>query len=186
MKLKTYAEHKIHGAILDSLRSIDWAPRNKRRKGKQIEAAIMAQEKKLHRAPLEEEVAQQLGIEVEEYRRWLVETRGLNLMPLEQGPVGDGEGSDVLRFISDEHEEWPSVLLERSELRRLLIETIEKLPEVERTIVTLYYRRELTLREIAQVVSLHETRVSQLKSQAILRMRAAMRARWPGASEPRR
>ncbi len=186
IKLKTYAEHKIRGAILDSLRSIDWAPRNKRRKAKQIEAAITEMEKKLQRAPEEPEVAAQLGVSLEEYRRWLVETRGLNLAPLEQASSGGGEGSDVLRFISDESEEWPLQQLERSELRRLLIETIERLPEVERTIITLYYRRELTLRQIAAVVELHETRVSQLKSQAILRMRASIRSRWPGASEPRR
>lgn len=186
VKLKTYAEHKIRGAILDSLRSIDWAPRNKRRKAKQIEAAIGELEKSLKRAPDELEVAQQLGLSLEEYRRWLVETRGLNLAPLEQGPNSQGEGSDVLRFVSDESEEWPLQQLERSELRRLLIDTIERLPEVERTIVTLYYRRELTLRQIATVVELHETRVSQLKSQAILRMRASIRARWPGQSEPRR
>src|SRR5690606_12777743 len=126
IKLKTYAEHKIRGAILDSLRSIDWAPRNKRRKAKQIEAAIIELEKKLQRAPEEPEVAAQLSLSLEEYRRWLVETRGLNLAPLEQASTGGGEGSDVLRFISDESEEWPLQQLERSELRRLLIDTIER------------------------------------------------------------
>lgn len=179
VKLKTYAEHKIRGAILDSLRSLDWAPRNKRKKSKLIEAAIQQQEKVLHRAPTEEEVARQLDITLEEYRKWLVEIRGINLAPMEQGPTGDGEGSDVLRFVSDDEDEWPSALLERAELKRLVAETIENLPDVERTIVTLYYRREFTLRQIAKVVSLHETRVSQLKSQAILRMRSTLRAKWP-------
>ena len=179
VKLKTYAEHKIRGAILDSLRSLDWAPRSKRRKSKQIEAAIQAQEKILHRTPSEDEVAVHLGITLEEYRKWLVEIRGINLAPMEQGPTGDGEGSDVLRFVSSDEDDWPSMQLERAELRRLVAETIEKLPEVERTIVTLYYRREFTLREIAKVVSLHETRVSQLKSQAILRMRGTLKRRWP-------
>lgn len=179
VKLKTYAEHKIRGAILDSLRSLDWAPRNKRKKSKQIEAAIQAREKVLHRSPTEEEIAAHLDITLEEYRRWLVEIRGINLAPMEQGPTGDGEGSDVLRFVSDKEEDWPSAQFERTELRRLVSSTIERLPDVERTIVTLYYRREFTLREIAQVVSLHETRVSQLKSQAVLRMRTALKRRWP-------
>ena len=179
VKLKTYAEHKIRGAILDSLRSLDWAPRNKRRKSKMIEAAIQEQEKRLQRSPTEEEVAHHLDITLAEYRKWLVEIRGINLAPMEQGPTGDGEGSDVLRFVSDDEEEWPSALLERAELRRLVADTIDNLPEIERTIVTLYYRREFTLRQIAKVVSLHETRVSQLKSQAILRMRSALRAKWP-------
>ena len=179
LKLKTYAEHKIRGAILDSLRSLDWAPRNKRKKAKLIEAAITAQEAKLHRSPTEEEVAKHLEISLEEYRRWLVETRAVNLAPMEQGPTGDSEGSDVLRFISGDDDEWPTKQFERAELKRLVTQTVGRLPDVERTIITLYYGKELTLREIAQVVSLHETRVSQLKTQAILRMRSALRTKWP-------
>jgi len=179
VKLKTYAEHKIRGSILDSLRSLDWAPRNKRRKSKLIEAAISEQEKKLHRAPTEEEVSRQLGITLKEYRQWLVEIRGINLAPMEQGPTGDSEGANVLRFVSDDENDWPSKLFERSELRRLVAKTIDRLPEVERTIVSLYYGKEFTLRQIARIVSLHETRVSQLKSQAIVRMRATLKAKWP-------
>lgn len=179
VKLKTYAEHKIRGAILDSLRSLDWAPRNKRRKSKQIEAAIGLLERNLKRAPTEDEVAAHLSISLEEYRRWLVEIRGINLAPMEQGPTGEGEGSSVLRFISDDEDEWPSALLEQSELRRVVADLIARLPEVERTIITLYYTKEFTLREIAKVVDLHETRVSQLKSQAILRLRSAMHMKWP-------
>jgi len=179
VKLKTYAEHKIRGAILDSLRSLDWAPRNKRRKSKLIEAAITAAEKKLQRSPVEEEVAAELSVTLEEYRQWLVEIRGINLAPMEQRGPGQGEGTDVLRFVSDDEEQWPSHLFERAELTRLVAATIERLPEIERTIMTLYYHQELTLRQIARVVQLHETRVSQLKSQAVLRMRAALRAKWP-------
>ena len=179
VKLKTYAEHKIRGAILDSLRSLDWAPRNKRRKAKLIEAAIVEAEKKLKRTAVEEEVAQHLGVPIEEYRQWMVEVRGINLAPLEQGGPAGGEGTDLLRFISDTDEEWPSQLFERSELERLVASTIERLPEIERTIITLYYHKEMTLRQIARIVSLHETRVSQLKSQAILRMRSALHAKWP-------
>ena len=88
---------------------------------------------------------------------------------MEQAGPGEGEGTDVLRFISDDEEQWPSKLLERSELSRLVATAIERLPEIERTIITLYYHKELTLRQIAQIVHLHETRVSQLKSQAVLR-----------------
>jgi RNA polymerase sigma factor for flagellar operon FliA len=98
---------------------------------------------------------------------------------MEQGGMGPGEGTDVLRFISDEEDQWPSSLFERAELKRLVAATIERLPDVERTIVTLYYQKELTLRQIARVVQLHETRVSQLKSQAVLRMRAALCGKWP-------
>ena len=129
-------------------------------------------EKTLQRTPVEEEVAEQLGVTIEQYHQWLVEIRGINLAPLEQGGPSDGEGTDLLRFIYDENDEWPSQQFERTELERLVARTIERLPEIERTIITLYYHKEMTLRQIARIVSLHETRVSQLKSQAILRMRS--------------
>jgi RNA polymerase sigma factor for flagellar operon FliA len=101
---------------------------------------------------------------------------------MEQGGSGPGEGTDVLRFVSDDEEQWPSRLFERAELEKLVASIIDRLPEVERIIVTLYYHQELTLRQIAKVVQLHETRVSQLKSQAVLRIRAALRAKWPSGS----
>lgn len=179
IKLKTYAEHKIRGAILDSLRSLDWAPRNKRRKSKLIERAISEVEKTMQRSATEEEVAENLEISLKEYRRWLVEIRGINLAPLEQPGGADGEGTNVLRFASGDEGQWPSNLMERSELKNLVATTIERLPEMERTIITLYYHREMTLRQIAQIVHLHETRVSQLKSQAVMRMRVSLRAKWP-------
>lgn len=179
VKLKTYAEYKIRGAILDSLRGLDWAPRQKRRKAKQIEAAIAASEQRLKRAPNEEEIAAQLGIGLEEYHEWLVEIRGLNIASLEY--AGPEQGRDMLHYIPDSEENLPSTLLERSELERLVAESIEQIPEIERTVISLYYQEELTLREIAQVVKLHESRISQLKSQAILRLRARIAAQWPAS-----
>jgi RNA polymerase sigma factor for flagellar operon FliA len=178
VKLKTYAEYKIRGAILDSLRGLDWAPRQQRRKSKQIEAAISAVEQREHRAPTEEEIARELGLSMEEYREWLVDVRGLNLGRLE-GNSPDDDGRDLLKYISDDEESWPNRILERSELERLLGQAIEKMPYVERTILGLYYTEELTLREIAKVVRLHESRVSQLKSQAILRLRSLVEKKWP-------
>jgi RNA polymerase sigma factor for flagellar operon FliA len=177
VKLKTYAEYKIRGAILDSLRGLDWAPRQKRRKTKQIEAAIAAAEQLVQHSPTEEEIAQQLGIPLAEYHEWLVETRGLNVGSLEY--AGNENGRDLLHFIPDAADKLPSTLLERSELERLVAEGIDQIPEIERTILSLYYHEELTLREIAQVVNLHESRISQLKSQAILRLRARLAAQWP-------
>jgi RNA polymerase sigma factor for flagellar operon FliA len=178
VKLKTYAEYKIRGAILDSLRGLDWAPRQQRKKSKQIEAAIASIEQRVQRAPAEEEIAAELGLSMDEYREWLVDVRGLNLGRLEANSP-DEEGRDLLRFISDDEESWPNRLLERRELERLLAGAIDKMPQVERTILSLYYHKELTLREIAKVVRLHESRVSQLKSQAILRLRAYIEKRWP-------
>jgi RNA polymerase sigma factor FliA len=178
VKLKTYAEYKIRGAILDSLRGMDWAPRQQRKRVKMIEAAIARLEQKNHRAPTEDEIARELELSTEEYHEWLIDVRGVNLGSLE-GNAPEEEGRDLLRFVSDSEEHWPSRIVERAELERLLAQAIEKMPYVERTVLSLYYHEELTLREIAKVVKLHESRVSQLKSQAILRLRAYLEKRWP-------
>jgi RNA polymerase sigma factor FliA len=178
VKLKTYAEYKIRGAILDSLRGLDWAPRQQRKRSKQIEAAIAVIEQRVHRAPTEDEIAAQLGVPMEEYHEWLVDIRGVNLGSLECAS-GDEDGRDLLKYISDDEENWPSRLLERSELEKLLATALDKMPYIERTVLSLYFHEELTLREIAKVVKLHESRVSQLKSQAILRLRSYIEKRWP-------
>ena len=179
VKLKTYAEYKIRGAILDSLRGLDWAPRQQRKRSKQIEHAIAAIEQRVHRAPSEEEIAKELKLTIEEYHEWLVETRGLNLGTLETASPEDEHGRDLLNYISDDEEQWPSRQLERSELQKLLAEAITKMPEMEKTVLSLYYYEELTLREISKIVRLHESRISQLKTQAILRLRSYMEKRWP-------
>jgi RNA polymerase sigma factor FliA len=182
VKLKTYAEYKIRGAILDSLRGMDWAPRQQRKRVKMIEAAIAAIEQRNHRAPSEDEIAKELSLTTEEYHEWLVEVRGVNLGSLE-GSSNDDDGRDLLNFVADNEEHWPNRLFEKSELARLLTEAIDRMPYVERTVLSLYYHEELTLREISKIVKLHESRVSQLKSQAILRLRAYLEKRWPMTRE---
>jgi RNA polymerase sigma factor for flagellar operon FliA len=176
VKLKTYAEYKIRGAILDSLRGLDWAPRQKRRMARQVQAAILAASHRLHREPTEEEIAGELEINLVEYHEWLADLQGLNIGTLEY--AGD-EGQDVLSYAADDEAKLPSRLFERAELEKLLAEAIEQMPHIDRTVISLYYREELTLREIGQVVHLHPSRISQLKSQAILRLRAYMAKRWP-------
>jgi len=178
VKLKTYAEYKIRGAILDSLRGLDWAPRQQRRRSKQIELAVATAEQKLQRAPTEEEIAEELSITLEEYHEWLSEVRGLNVGSLES-PGGEDDGRDLLRFVADKEEDWPSRVLERAELRKILAQAVSRMPYIERTVLGLYYHEELTLREISRVVNLHESRVSQLKTQAIVRLRAFLRKKWP-------
>ena len=178
VKLKTYAEYKIRGAILDSLRGLDWAPRQQRKRSKQIESAIASSEQRLHRAPTEEEIAAELKLTLADYHEWLVDTRGVNMGSLECATPGE-DGHDLLKYISDDEEHLPSRILERSELLNLLATAIERIPEVEKLVLSLYFREELTLREIAKIVNLHESRVSQLKSQAILRLRTYIEKRWP-------
>jgi RNA polymerase sigma factor for flagellar operon FliA len=128
--------------------------------------------------PTEEEIAAELGLGLEEYHEWLVELRGINVGSLEHSPREE-EGRDLLRFLSDNEEEWPSRLYEKQELLRMLGQAISRMPSIERTILGLYYQNELTLREISRVVNLHESRVSQLKTQAILRLRTLFEKRWP-------
>jgi RNA polymerase sigma factor FliA len=179
VKLKTYAEYKIRGAILDSLRGLDWAPRQQRKRAKMIEAAIARAEQDLHRTPTELEIAAKLGVSLEEYHEWLVEIRGLNIGSLETAPPDEEGSRDLLQFVSGNEEEWPSHQFERKELQRLLAESIARMPDVEKTVLSLYFYEELTLREISKIVKLHESRISQLKSQAILRLRSAMQKQWP-------
>lgn len=173
VKLRTYAEYKIRGAMLDSLRGMDWASRQQRRRGRMIEAAIALLEHKLNRVPTEEEIADELGVTLERYQDWLSAARSLTIGSLES-VQGEDDGRSLLRHVSDRSEKSPAQIVEQAELETLLASAITQLPEVEKTILSLYYYEEMTLREIASILDLHESRISQLKSQAILRIRSVM------------
>jgi RNA polymerase sigma factor for flagellar operon FliA len=177
VKLKTYAEYKIRGAILDSLRSMDWASRHRRKKYKEIEAAITIAERRWKRPPTEEEIAAELNLTLEEYRARLVEVQGLTLGSLEM-TIGPEQGQDLLSIIPSE-DELPSVAVERVELERLIARAIDQLPELEKLVLALYYQEELTLREIGDIVNLRVSRVSELKTTSILRLRAFVSQQWP-------
>ncbi|MDQ2839993.1 MAG: FliA/WhiG family RNA polymerase sigma factor [Acidobacteriota bacterium] len=177
VKLKTYAEYKIRGAILDSLRGMDWASRHRRKKYKEIERAISSAEQKHHRPPTEEEIAGELNLTVEEYRTRLVEVQGLTLGSLEM-TIGPDSGQDLLSIIPS-GDELPSAALERSELERLIARAVDQLPEPEKLILALYYQEELTLREIGDIVNLRVSRVSELKTTSILRLRTYVAQQWP-------
>lgn len=178
VKLKTYAEYKIRGAILDSLRSLDWASRHRRKKYKEIEAAIAQAERKLQRPPTEEEIAAELKMTLLEYRERLVEVQGLTLGSLEMNVGTENGGQELLSLIPSE-DELPSASLERTELERLIADAIERLPEAEKLVLALYYQEELTLREIGEIVKLRISRVSELKTLSILRLRSYVAAQWP-------
>ena len=177
VKLKTYAEYKIRGAILDSLRSMDWASRHRRKKYKEIEAAISSAERRVQRPPTEEEIAAELQLSLEEYRARLIEVQGLTLGSLEM-TIGPDGAQDLLSIIPSE-EELPSATVERAELERLVAGAIDQLPEPEKLILALYYQEELTLREIGDIVNLRVSRVSELKTTSILRLRAYVAQQWP-------
>jgi RNA polymerase sigma factor for flagellar operon FliA len=175
VKLKTYAEYKIRGAMLDSLRGLDWASRHRRKKAKDIEAAICSAEHKLKRAATEDEVAAELNVTLDEYHERLLEVQGMNLESLE---VTSGNQT-LLSILPDNPDDLPSGILERSELERLLAEAIAAMPEKERTVLALYYHEELTLREIGEVMGWHTSRVAELKTHSIMRLRARVKKQWP-------
>jgi RNA polymerase sigma factor for flagellar operon FliA len=179
-KLKTYAEYRIRGAILDSLRGQAGVPEHRRARLKLIEAAIRKLEHDLLRMPEGEEIAAELGISVEEYHEWLTTVQGVSVNSLDAGPDPE-EGTVFANLLADQHTPSPSEQFERSELERLVATAIERMPRIERTILGLYYEQELNLREIARVLKMHHTRVSQLKTQAILRLRANLGRKWPSA-----
>jgi RNA polymerase sigma factor for flagellar operon FliA len=178
VKLKTYAEHRIRGAILDSIRGLDGIPAHKRKRLKEIEASIVAAEQRLQRVPTEEEIAAELNMPIAEYQNALAELRGVSLGSLDEVADGSSE-SKLLKYVVQDEENQPGRILERAELERLLAEAIEKMPRMERTILTLYYKEEQNLGDIAEILGIHTTRVCQLKSQAVLRLRSYVSKKWP-------
>jgi RNA polymerase sigma factor for flagellar operon FliA len=180
VQLKTYADRKIHGAILESLRQMDWAPRDVRKKSRLIASAIRILQQRLGREPLEEEIAAELNLTQGDYHAWLTDMHGIELRRLETA-AGDRE-RNLLNILPDEEESWPSRLVERAELERVLKSAVERMPKVERTVLSLYYFEELTLREIADIMGLHLSRIGQLRALAVLRLRGHMERVWPAGS----
>ena len=178
VKLKTFAEHRIRGAILDSIRGLDGIPAHKRKHLKQIEAAIGAAEQRLQRVPSEEEIAAEMNLSLGEYQDALADVRAVSLGSLDEVTDGFSE-SKLLRYVADAEEEQPGRILERAELENLVADAVTKMPRLERTILTLYFKEEQNLQEIAQILGIHTTRVCQLKSQAVLRLRAYVSKKLP-------
>ena len=175
--LRTYAEQKIRGAMLDSVRALDSVPVHRRRRAKVVQSAIEKAQQTSRSAPLDEDIASELGLSLEEYREALCDIRG-STVALELS-AHSGHSASPLRHIADSSESSPISIVEREELQRLLVRAITFLPKTERTIIGLYFMEELSLAEIAQVLQLHTSRVSQLKLQAVLRLRSYMEKKWP-------
>lgn len=173
-KLSTYAEIRIRGAILDSLRGLDWAPRLKRKKAKAIDDAISRAEQRLQTTPTEENIAAELNISLEEYREWLVEVQGANLTSIETELSNSNSGWKLMDVISGPESEQPSHIAERAQVVRLVAAAIRKSPQIEQTVLSLYYEQEMAPHEIAEILGLRLSRVSQIKSQALARVRAHM------------
>lgn len=178
--LRTYAEYRIRGAILDSIRGLDTLSTHKRKRARQMQEAMAAAEQKLQRTPLEEEVATELGLSIREYRAWLDELKGITVGSLDSAAGEDG-GAALIHYIADESQEPVPVTIEREQMRKILAAGIAAMPELEQTILDLYFHRELTLAEIGRVMGLHVSRISQLKNQAVLRLKTWMERRMKPA-----
>lgn len=174
VQFKSYAQFRIRGAILDSLRVLDWSPRVLRRKGRAIEEAIRSLTQSLGHPPSEQEIAFELELSLPEYQRLLGDLKGLELGSLHTERT-EGSDEQEMAYIPGSPEEDPLFQFLKGELRQRLVNAIEELPEKERMVLTLYYYEELTMKEIALTLGVVESRVSQIRSSAILRLRSALR-----------
>ncbi len=172
VKIESFASLRIRGAILDYLRRMDFLPRSARDKKKEIESAYYELEKKLGRPPAEEEVAEYLKIDVEKLRKELRILGSDYLISFTPKSSTNESGDEIiLHYIEDETEESPEVRLEREELVRFLEEAIKELPKKEKLVLTLYYYDDMNLKEIGRILEVTESRVSQIRAQAIVRLR---------------
>ena len=175
IKFETFAVSRIRGAIIDELRSLDWVPRSVRAKARDVEKIHSQLENKLGRAPSEEEMAEKLGVSVDDFRTTLLEIANSSVLALDDlWTVSDADGGQVslIDTIRDPNAVDPEEAIDTVELKDRLADAIESLPDRERLVIALYYYETLTLREIGDVLGVTESRVSQLHTKAVLGMRS--------------
>ena len=176
IKFETFAMNRIRGAMVDSLRELDWVPRSVRQKARLLERAIEELTQKLMRVPEDAEIAEHLNVSLDEYLHMLDEVNVTVLLSLDDTfPTQSGEGSTLGDVTSDSSEPSHQERMEEKELRELLVRNLKSLPEQEKLVLALYYYEELTFKEIGDVLRLTESRVSQIHSKAVLQLRAAVR-----------
>jgi RNA polymerase sigma factor for flagellar operon FliA len=173
VQFKSYAQFRIRGAILDSLRILDWSPRELRRKGRAVQDAIQALTQTLQRTPAEPEIAKELNLGLNEYQLLLGDLKGLEIGSLNLEHTEDS-GEEELAYVAGSPEEDPLFRCLQGEMRQRLVDAIEDLPEKERMVLTLYYYEELTMKEIGLTLGVVESRVSQIHSSAVVRLRATL------------
>jgi RNA polymerase sigma factor for flagellar operon FliA len=176
----TYATQRIHGAIIDELRHSDWMPRSVRKKMRDVEKAIHVLEQRLGRPPTESEVAKHLKLTITQYYEMLSDCGGHNLIYFEDFHDEDGDDHFLDRHVHDQKNDVVRLLISGG-FRDALTAAIENLPEREKLLMSLYYEQDLNLKEIGAVMTITESRVSQLHSQAVARLRAALKEQlWTG------
>ena len=175
VQFETFATQRIRGAMLDELRGADWMSRGNRRQQRSIEAAVHKLEQKLGRAPAESEIAREMGLTLAEYQELLGKVRGTQLVHLEDMSGDDGDDDYLDRHVADEGVN-PLAMLQDRRMREALVEAIKNLPEREQYVMSMYYEQDMNLKEIAAVLGVTESRVCQLHSQSIARLRVKLRA----------
>ena len=175
-KFKTYAEFRIKGAILDQLRSLDWVPRSIRQKSRRLEQAYAEVEQRLGRPATEQEIAEALGLELGQFHFLVNQVRGVSMINLDDLRAG-GESDQPLHgdLFEDVKAENPFVLLKSREMRQAIAECIGALPEKERLVISLYYYEDLNMKEIGNVLDITESRVCQIHTKAVARLRSKLR-----------
>jgi RNA polymerase sigma factor for flagellar operon FliA len=170
---RTYAQFRIRGAMLDSLRTLDWSPRELRRKARAVEQAIQTLTAQIRRSPTDTEIAQKLNIPLAAYQQLLGELKGLEIGTLYSERSGDS-GAEEQVYLPSRAQDDPLFRYLDAEMRERLTKAIEGLPERERTVMTLYYFEEMTMKEIGLILDVHDSRVSQIHASAILHLRARL------------
>ena len=173
VQFKSYSQFRIRGAILDSLRTVDWSPRELRRKGRAVEEAIRTTTKRLGRVPAEQEIAKEMQLSLSEYQALVGDLKGLEIgtLHLERS---EESGDDELAYIPGAPGDEPLFQCLKGEMSQKLADAIEELPEKERMVLTLYYYEELTMKEIGLTLGVVESRVSQVHASGVLRLRSAL------------
>jgi RNA polymerase sigma factor FliA len=176
-KLNTFAYLRIRGAMVDELRSRDWFPRSARSKAKKIEEVIRRLENRLGRYPKEEEVAEEMHIDFEDYLSLMKDYKNLSILSIEDLHEAVGEDREkIISYVTDESDD-PEKFAEFHELEEILAKEIERLPEKQKIVLSLYYHEDLNMKEIAKSLSITEARVCQIHSQAIISLRSIMKKR---------
>ncbi len=178
-KFKTYAEFRIKGAILDQLRSLDWVPRSVRQKSRKLERAYGEVEQRLGRQANEDEVADSLGLQMEKFHELLNQVRGISLVNLEEirGTNQDGDRTGTFSdIVEDVNSENPFSTFRVTETKQVIAETIATLPDKERLVISLYYYEDLNMKEIGRILGITESRVCQIHTKSVLRLRSKLKA----------
>ena len=176
VKFKTYAVTRIRGAIFDELRTIDWVPRSVRQKTREVEETIRKLEASLGRAATDDEIAKSMRMDIKDFHNLMLKISGTSVLSLNEVWYSgeDNDKMSIVESIESPSSLNPDSIVEKEEIKRIIVEAINELPEKEKKVLVLYYYEDLTLKEIGEVLEVTESRISQLHTKAVLRLRAKL------------